>query len=120
HEFSRFDQGPLEDQPAFVPEDSPVEETAPELPPKPEPKEEPKEKPVAPVAPISSHGNASHDRWAQIRKNAAERIIQSEARPGTADDDGNTSEEESFETRAARIKARVAELTGNMQAANRS
>ncbi|KAL4951725.1 hypothetical protein BDW69DRAFT_186086 [Aspergillus filifer] len=115
-EFSRFDQGPLEDQPAFVPEDSPVEEAAPELP----PKDEPKAEPASPVAPTSSHGNASHDRWAQIRKNAAERIIQSEARPSTADSGGNTSEEESFETRAARIKARVAELTGNMQAANRS
>ncbi|KAL4879579.1 hypothetical protein BJY04DRAFT_208519 [Aspergillus karnatakaensis] len=113
-EFSRFDQGPLLDQPAFVPEDSPVEEA----PTKVEPSS-----PIPPSSPSSpSRGaNSSHDRWAQIRKNAAERVAQAEVRTSTADDDGgNTSEEESFETRAARIKARVAELTGNMQAANRT
>ncbi|KAL4996406.1 hypothetical protein BDV10DRAFT_172395 [Aspergillus recurvatus] len=111
-EFSRFDQGPLVEQPAFVPEDSPVEGAFPE--------EKPKEEPT-PSSPISPPriNNSSQDRWAQIRKNAAERIVQAGARPSTADEDGNTSEEESFETRAARIKARVAELTGNMQAANR-
>ncbi|KAL4901347.1 hypothetical protein BDW74DRAFT_85790 [Aspergillus multicolor] len=109
-EFSRFDQGPLVEQPAFVPEDSPVEEVSSE--------ENAIEEP-APSSPVRAN-NTSQDRWAQIRKNAAERIVQAEARPSTADDeDGNTSEEESFETRAARIKARVAELTGNMQAANR-
>ncbi|KAL6240181.1 hypothetical protein BDW75DRAFT_4113 [Aspergillus navahoensis] len=111
-EFSRFDQGPLVEQPAFVPEGSPVEEASPEE----KPKEEPT--PSFPISPPQTN-NASQDRWAQIRKNAAERIVQAGARPSTADEDGNTSEEESFETRAARIKARVAELTGNMQAANR-
>ncbi|KAL4980576.1 hypothetical protein BDW66DRAFT_124298 [Aspergillus desertorum] len=110
-EFSRFDQGPLAEQPAFVPEESPVKEAFPEV-----PKEQPT--PSSPITPPRLN-NASHDRWAQIRKNAAERIVQAGARPGTADEDGNTSEEESFESRAARIKARVAELTGNMQAANR-
>ena len=85
-EFSRFDQGPLVDQPAFVPEDSPVEETPPKADPSP---------PVSPISPSSpSHGNASQDRWAQIRKNAAERV-QAEPRASTADEDGNTSEEES-------------------------
>ncbi|KAL4765552.1 uncharacterized protein BDW70DRAFT_65269 [Aspergillus foveolatus] len=110
-EFSRFDQGPLLEQPAFVPEDSPVEEAFPA-----KPKDE-----LTPSSPVSPPriNNASQDRWAQIRKNAAERIVQAGGRPSTADEDGNTSEEESFETRAARIKARVAELTGNMQAANR-
>jgi hypothetical protein len=87
------------------------------------------------------------DRWAQIRKNAAERAAQRQAaaavdkpykpyaapsRPSDADDD--TSGEESkwystqpshlrhltkakaaIESRVARIKARVAELTGNME-----
>ncbi|KAL2846954.1 hypothetical protein BJY01DRAFT_212965 [Aspergillus pseudoustus] len=112
-EFSRFDQGPLLDQPAFAPEDSPTEET---------PLENAKSEPVSPPSsPPRATNNASHDRWAQIRKNAAERVAHAEVRTSTADDDdgGNTSEEESFETRAARIKARVAELTGNMQAANR-
>ncbi|KAL4810167.1 hypothetical protein BDV18DRAFT_130417 [Aspergillus unguis] len=113
-EFSRFDQGPLEDQPAFVPEDSPAEETNSE-------DEKILAEPSSPgsAQPTAQASNASHDRWAQIRKNAAERLEQIEVRTSTADDDGNTSEEESFETRAARIKARVAELTGNMQAANR-
>ncbi|KAL4818129.1 hypothetical protein BDW67DRAFT_158618 [Aspergillus spinulosporus] len=111
-EFSRFDQGPLVEQPAFVPEDSPVEEAF--------PAEKPKDEltPSSPVSPPRIN-NASQDRWAQIRKNAAERIVQGGGRSSTADEDGNTSEEESFETRAARIKARVAELTGNMQAATR-
>ncbi|KAL4918767.1 hypothetical protein BDW62DRAFT_180313 [Aspergillus aurantiobrunneus] len=121
-EFSRFDQGPLMEQPAFVPEDSPVEETPPE---KPEAEPSSPSSPVSPASPTSPTSpirtnNASQDRWAQIRKNAAERAVQGEPRASTADEDGNTSEEESFETRAARIKARVAELTGNMQAANRS
>ncbi|PTU17532.1 hypothetical protein P175DRAFT_0540424 [Aspergillus ochraceoroseus IBT 24754] len=112
-EFSRFDQGPLLEQPAFVPEDSPVKEIFLEKPvaPVPEEKVEPNSSPRA--------LNPSQDRWAQIRKNAADRAALAEQRSSTADEDGNTSEEESFETRAARIKARVAELTGNMQAASR-
>ncbi|KAL3463073.1 morphogenesis protein [Aspergillus heterothallicus] len=111
-EFSRFDQGPLLDQPAFAPEDSPTQETS--------PKHAVPEPVSPPSSPPRADNNASHDRWAQIRKNAAERVAQAEVRTSIADDDsGNTSEEESFETRAARIKARVAELTGNMQAANR-
>lgn len=77
------------------------------------------------------------DRWAQIRKNAAERARkQSEEASGQNQmdrtDDGETSGEESklfhflclqiyaddipaIESRVARIKARVAELTGNME-----
>ncbi|RHZ71483.1 hypothetical protein CDV55_104694 [Aspergillus turcosus] len=112
-EFSRFDQGPLVEQPAFVPQDSPVSETFPD-----------KSAPAPAVderatSPTSAAGNSSYDRWAQIRKNAAERAAKLEQSGSyqTSQDEGNTSEEESFETRAARIKARVAELTGNMQAA---
>ncbi|KAE8321729.1 hypothetical protein BDV39DRAFT_8954 [Aspergillus sergii] len=108
-EFSRFDQGPLVEQPAFVPEDSPVSDTFSE------------KKPVdsAPVeakdeVSTSPQSNPSHDRWAQIRKNAAERAAQFEHMRMNEDDGGNTSEEESFDARAARIKARVAELTGKM------
>ncbi|KAF9892908.1 hypothetical protein FE257_000500 [Aspergillus nanangensis] len=123
-EFSRFDQGPLLDQPAFVPAESPVSESYPK-------KEEDKEneKPIAAKtdetqkdtsaqdrapSPSDQSINPSYDRWAQIRKNAAERAALE--RPRLSEDGGNTSEEESFESRAARIKARVAELTGNMQA----
>ncbi|KAL5359999.1 hypothetical protein BJX96DRAFT_66786 [Aspergillus floccosus] len=118
-EFSKFDQGPLLDQPAFVPEDSPVSETFP-------PKEEGKEneppttdEASKPTTATETEDSApavpsSYDRWAQIRKNAAERAAALD-RPRVSEDGGNTSEEESFESRAARIKARVAELTGNMQ-----
>jgi hypothetical protein len=59
------------------------------------------------------------DRWAQIRKNAAERAQRmSEEQSGRSrsqsarTDDGETSGEETIESRVARIKARVAELTG--------
>ncbi|PWY92760.1 DUF1708-domain-containing protein [Aspergillus heteromorphus CBS 117.55] len=120
-EFSRFDQGPLSDQPAFVPEDSPISETFPEKPASAvttfeEALSEQQSEPITPPKPVTSY-----DRWAQIRQNAAERAAQMEAQAGDhGDDDDNTSEEESFESRAARIKARVAELTGNMQAASQS
>ncbi|MCJ1352458.1 MAG: hypothetical protein MMC33_002442 [Icmadophila ericetorum] len=124
-EFRKFDQGPLEDQPAFVPEDSLVrpissvtepveddEEHAATLPAK---KDIP-EDPAQSMIPVQ-------DRWAQIRKNAAERAAkQSEEQSKGTDktDDGETSgeEPETIESRVARIKARVAELTGNMDPAS--
>ncbi|QDS67941.1 hypothetical protein FKW77_008811 [Venturia effusa] len=70
------------------------------------------------------------DRWAQIRKNAAERAqrLSEEQQSGrsrttsqsakTDADEGDTSGEETIESRVARIKARVAELTGNMEGPN--
>ncbi|KAF4534630.1 uncharacterized protein LTHEOB_12925 [Lasiodiplodia theobromae] len=138
-QFSRFDQGPLDDQPAFAPEDAEDEaltphathfQDAPEVP------ETPGGDDVS-QADVSSISSASidlaqqvsptQDRWAQIRKNAAERAArmsedQSYSRPRfsesqtsrTTMDDGDTSGEETIESRVARIKARVAELTGNM------
>ncbi|KAL2063786.1 hypothetical protein VTL71DRAFT_5591 [Oculimacula yallundae] len=112
--FSSFDQGPLEDVPAFVPEDSPRQsEDDGAAPP--------------PISRVRSNDEAEpspvQDRWAQIRKNAAERaaLRQSEeqSRGGysakTDGDDAETSGEETIESRVARIKARVAELTGNME-----
>lgn len=136
--FSRFDQGPLEDQPAFVPGDTDDEALTPHAT---RFNKEP-EVPATPVdeedsqADVSSVSSASidlaqqvsptQDRWAQIRKNAAERAArmsdeqysrprhsESQASRTTADD-GDTSGEETIESRVARIKARVAELTGNM------
>lgn len=122
--FSSFDQGPL-DAPAFVPDDSPdatepsspVEETRPAVP--------EKEDPVlisedsAPTS--SSEVMPVQDRWAQIRKNAAERAkvvpkASEELDARGSMDEGETSGEETIESRVARIKARVAELTGNMEA----
>jgi hypothetical protein len=154
-EFARFDQGPLEDQPAFAPENDDDGDATPP--------------PIARRAPQragsslkSSHEppkeeHLSHsaspgvqDRWAQIRKNAAERAAQYQ-RPedertrsfkdksaAAGNDDEDTSGEESklttnsqaqvcqsmwtglttstaIESRVARIKARVAELTGTME-----
>ncbi|TGJ86654.1 hypothetical protein E0Z10_g2086 [Xylaria hypoxylon] len=119
HEFSRFDQGPLMDQPAFAPPDIDSEDDA--VPP-----------------PIARHGSspeeeydgeaapspviATQDRWAAIRRNAAERAAarqsEEQSRGGyskTTDGDDETSGEETIESRVARIKARVAELTGNME-----
>ena len=104
-EFHNFDQGPLEDQPAFIPHDSP-ERGSPEF--------------VTPAEPGMAHNvglehpdDASQhsedstepaplvqDRWAQIRKNAAERAArqsEEQSRPSQTDktDDGETSGEES-------------------------
>jgi hypothetical protein len=103
-EFSTFDQGPLAEQPAFVPDDSPMD-TPPFATPAndlEEPRmhmheneeEEPKDNDLTrSISPVQ-------DRWAQIRKNAAERAArQSEdiSRKSQTDrtDDGETSGEES-------------------------
>lgn len=89
NEFSRFDQGPLADQPAFVPD---VQDEA--TPPRPEPAPEPEAKPEAaparrtkpkwqrpePPGPESETAPAI-ERWAQIRKNAATRAAQANQRP---------------------------------------
>ncbi|WEW59941.1 hypothetical protein PRK78_005423 [Emydomyces testavorans] len=145
--FSNFDhQSPIVDQPAFVPVDTPTTETFPDrasTPPQ-------NDKPVETHAANRSNGAASpefserpvpiQDRWAQIRKNAAERAGVSEdlmtrktmpERP-SSDDPTQECEWSSFtylpmlsltnalvlaiELRAARIRARVAELTKNMEA----
>lgn len=121
--FSPFDQGPL-DAPAFIPDDSPdatepsspIEETRPVVPEKED--SVPISEDLAPTS--SSEVMPVQDRWAQIRKNAAERAKVPKA-PEESDargsmDEGETSGEETIESRVARIKARVAELTGNMDA----
>lgn len=143
-EFSRFDQGPLEDVPAFVPEDA-TDGTPAERSPMPDaqhfntrsaemlhsthdiPEEPTYEPPGAEPQPLDNASEASEeypsapapDRWARIRKNAAERAQRmSEEQSGRSrsqsarTDDGETSGEETIESRVARIKARVAELTG--------
>lgn len=88
-EFSRFDQGPLADQPAFVPDDDGDEDATP--PPiqrhkspevhEPESVEEPAAEPQRKVKPRPKPMMQSNEpqqapaieRWAQIKKNAAER-----------------------------------------------
>ena len=162
-EFSRFDQGPLDDVPAFVPDDTPGSSVANMSPPPQKtefvpPPQAPKEEPVvaapAPRAPVAkpmrfpvktandppatpreeeASSIPANDRWAQIRRNAAERAQRmnqqqeesrrSHSQSGRTDrtdktDDGDTSGEETIESRVARIKARVAELTGNMETNN--
>jgi hypothetical protein len=171
-EFSRFDQGPLEDVPAFVPDVTPESSVASpsplpqqtefaqaspvpvakteatpapaRAPPAPTPSapvskpvskavyrpaNAPPREPVQAPTPSSDEGSTipANDRWAQIRKNAAERAQRmnaqqeesrrSHSQSGRTDktngtDDGDTSGEETIESRVARIKARVAELTG--------
>ncbi|KAI9047820.1 hypothetical protein LZ554_008528 [Drepanopeziza brunnea f. sp. 'monogermtubi'] len=117
--FSSFDQGPLEDVPAFVPDESPRQS------------EDQHENTMPPNIPRSrtNDGGAltqqvtpAQDRWAQIRKNAAERsaLRQNEEQSrgenhSKTEGDDETSGEETIESRVARIKARVAELTGNME-----
>jgi hypothetical protein len=106
-EFSKFDQGPLDDQPAFVPDDSPVREQFPPA----EIKRKPQHQSAysAVTIPVEESDEdeddappaiSATDRWAQIRKNAAERARQSEeqtsrSRTETRTDDGETSGEES-------------------------
>jgi Domain of unknown function (DUF1708) len=110
-EFSTFDQGPLVDQPAFAPKDSPRKEDF----------ARDKSEPAHRVNHQSTYSAMSvpaeqsdeeedvglskqispSDRWAQIRKNAAERAArQSDDQPNrsrteTRTDDGETSGEES-------------------------
>ncbi|KAF2085637.1 hypothetical protein K490DRAFT_17411, partial [Saccharata proteae CBS 121410] len=148
--FSRFDQGPLDDVPAFVPEDSDHEEELPSTA-KPEfntragaalhqtitrdhearvgaeQQVDDDTQSEASLDLATQTAPPTQDRWAQIRQNAAARAArrseeqQWSGRPSeshtatTRTDDGDTSGEETIESRVARIKARVAELTGNME-----
>lgn len=89
-EFSRFDQGPLADQPAFVPDNDEEEDDASPQPirrrkspvaPEPEAVEEPVAEPQQKTKPRPKPMMQSNEpqqapaieRWAQIKKNAAER-----------------------------------------------
>lgn len=118
-EFSRFDQGPLEDQPAFVPDESGEDEDDAAPPPigRNPPRAPLPESRQASRLPVQRAAGAEaeiaessappagivQDRWAQIRKNAAERAAQRQglpdraiARPTKASDaDDDTSGEES-------------------------
>jgi hypothetical protein len=138
--FSRFDQGPMEDMPAFVPDDSDDEDhaAAPVVHRRPVGQDSRMQRPVTPPqqqaayarddvsedsVDVGRQASPSQDRWAQIRKNAAERaarLSEEQSRRSRSQsqsqrtDEGETSGEETIESRVARIKARVAELTGNV------
>jgi len=139
--FTRFDQGPMEDMPAFVPADVDSSDdeaaAAPSIPRRQMPQHGELPDPPAPVQyvphqsddiseksiELTRHVSPSQDRWAQIRKNAAERaqrLSEEQVRRSLSQsqsqrtDEGETSGEETIESRVARIKARVAELTGNV------
>ncbi|KAF2498476.1 hypothetical protein BU16DRAFT_295577 [Lophium mytilinum] len=145
HAFARFDQGPMDDMPAFVPDDASDEEHMTALPPphfnqhaashpasveEEAYHEEEMPHPHDPSArddiseqsiDLTRQASPAQDRWAQIRKNAAERaarLSEEQSRRSQSQsnrtDEGETSGEETIESRVARIKARVAELTGNM------
>lgn len=101
-EFSKFDQGPLDDQPAFVPDDAPLTPAVPAA-----------AEVETPKTPTNGHQQKpafisqakameeENDRWAQIRKNAAERAAATSEEPETRTsqsertDEGDTSGEES-------------------------
>lgn len=97
-EFSRFDQGPLTDQPAFAPPD---DESDDEAVPPPIARHTPGLKPEFGEEAAPSPIIATQDRWAAIRRNAAERAArQSEEQSHgghskTTDGDDETSGEES-------------------------
>jgi hypothetical protein len=132
--FARFDQGPMDDMPAFVPdEDSDDDLAAPNVPRHPTQSSHAQDA-VTPTqqtfkddvsedsVELTRQASPSQDRWAQIRKNAAERaarLSEEQSRRSQSQsartDEGETSGEETIESRVARIKARVAELTGNME-----
>ncbi|KMU87722.1 hypothetical protein CIHG_05489 [Coccidioides immitis H538.4] len=127
HHFSNFDhQSPIVDQPAFLPVDTPTAESFSEKSPTPPQSEKPVEpSPVngrtAPSSPVSSEQPMPlQDRWAQIRKNAVERagVVEDPTPKKTAPENPTTDDptQQSIELRAARIRARVAELTKNMEA----
>ena len=70
---------------------------------------------------LSPQVQPSSDRWDQIRRNAAERAVRlteelsrMSQSQNARTDKGESSSKETIERRVARIKARVAELTGNM------
>ncbi|KAJ2905719.1 putative morphogenesis protein [Zalerion maritima] len=124
-EFARFDQGPL-DAPAFAPDSDGESDDATPPPIQRRAREATAPAPAVatndPPSPEQKKGVPIQDRWAQIRKNAADRAAQrqseEQSRGGhskTTDGDDDTSGEETIESRVARIKARVAELTGNME-----
>ncbi|KAK5131303.1 hypothetical protein LTR08_001142 [Meristemomyces frigidus] len=158
-EFSRFDQGPLEDMPVAAPQDIPIaasqvlEFNDHHAAPAPQPHYNTQiASRIAPERQVTDHEDfvtpaersdpindaesetsmdepqsiePVQDRWAQIRENAARRAARAseehsmQSRPSHAQstretDDGETSGEETIESRVARIKARVAELTGNI------
>ena len=108
NEFSRFDQGPLTDQPAFVPEDSDNEaDESDEAVPPPIALQRSPVSPTAPspfkeTSPAPAPTVPAIDRWAQIRKNAADRAAQRQTEDVTRKDyskpavvDSDTSGEES-------------------------
>ncbi|KUI70330.1 Morphogenesis-related protein MSB1 [Cytospora mali] len=130
--FSRFDQGPLQDQPAFVPDDDVEEEEDDSTPPpiqrhrSPAPAETAPEEPKARSTFVSQEQQQAPaiERWAQIRENAAKRAAaaqqresQEQSRPSIGRTESDRSAEETIESRVARIKARVAEITNNMEGA---
>ena len=107
HEFSRFNQGPLADQPAFAPADD--GDSTPSIISRRTPQRSGSSLKSSHEAPKEEHLSHSaspgvQDRWAQIRKNAAERAAQYQ-RPDdeptrsfkekSANDDEDTSGEES-------------------------
>lgn len=117
HAFSRFDQGPLREAPAFTPRESigsmdmpvsPVDEfhhvDAPGAFPE-TPMDYPSPIETSGYEDVASEASVPNDRWAQIKRNAAERVARMSEDQGSrptqsilterTEDDGETSGEES-------------------------
>lgn len=98
-----FSQGPLADQPAFIPDSDDEDDDATPPPITREPRQSPQLESTSPEEKLShSAGPGVQDRWAQIRKNAAERTSNLPvAEPGryrqskNLDNEDDTSGEES-------------------------
>lgn len=122
---SSFNQGPLLDQPAFAPEEDDADNA---VPPPIARHSPPSQSPPSPVAPQHDEEAATppasvaravdpQDRWAQIRKNAAERAAQRQTnQPATSvpagltkssDADDDTSGEESKPGQSSTLKGSV-------------
>lgn len=113
-EFSRFDQGPLSEQPAFAPEDTDSDDATPPPIARHAPRRASPPAPASansadkPTIPQPTSDKPALERWAQIRKNAAERAqreaeaakqeaaMQREALVNKHDADEDTSGEESM------------------------
>ncbi|KZF26161.1 hypothetical protein L228DRAFT_235266 [Xylona heveae TC161] len=118
---ANFTEGPLQDVPAFIPDETPASEKEPEYEFVTPSEQGPPQASISEISheDLSQQASSAQDRWAQIRKNAAERAArqsEDQSRPSNSarTDEDETSGEETIESRVARIKARVAELTGNM------
>lgn len=91
-EFSRFDQGPLDEQPAFVPDEDDEDDATPPPIARHPTRQEALKGEKAEDKLSQSAGPGVQDRWAQIRKNAAQRAATKGKDEPTRDAPGKAAE----------------------------